>query len=217
MRDRREQPSLEDVIEAYIASSPGPNKDSLAKCIGSYPQYARELVDFAAHWSLIKWLPRHEGSTEEEEEMLLHGISAVQSILHRQQAERDNATQEVPIIGLMEESKTKGMARAQFAEETELSVSLLYGLDRGLFDFDTIHNRVIEKIAQALDRSFTTIASYLHRGATFAIAHRKSDKVPRLAEKQDFFEAVRTDTTLKEEWRQKWLALASERMRPRDR
>jgi transcriptional regulator with XRE-family HTH domain len=215
MKDRREQPGLDEVLEAFIASTEEPNKDSLAEWIRRYPQYARELTDFAAHWSLTRWMPPHEGSAEEEDRMILHGISAAQDVLHRRQAEREmvveeaSIIEEVPIIGLFEESKRKGMTRSQFAEATELSVSLLAMLDRRLCDFNSIHTKVIEKVSQVLGQSYASIASYLNREATFAVAaHRKSGKLPKLAEKQDFFEAVRHDPHIKEEWRQNWLALA---------
>lgn len=208
MKDPREQPSLDDVIEAYMASTPEPDRDSLAEWVRRYPQYARELMDFEARRSVAKWLPQHESSAEEEEALALRGVSAVQDILHRRQAERDREKDESPIIGLMEESKRKGMTRAQFADTTELSTSLLAMLDRRLFDFNTIHEAVIETIARALDRSRNSIAAYLNGEATFAVAaHRKSDRAPRLARKQDFFEAVRNDPHISEERRQKWLAL----------
>lgn len=212
MRERKEQPGLDEVLEAFMASTQEPDKDSLAEWIRRYPQYARELTDFAAHWSLTKWMPPHEGSAEEEDRMVIQGISAAQDVLHRRQAERNRVVEEVPIIGLFEESKRKGMTRSQFAEATELSVSLLAMLDRRLCDFNSIHTRVIEKVSQVLDRSFAHVASYLNRETTFAVAaHRKSGKLPKLAEKQDFFEALRSDPHIKDEWRKKWLALASER------
>jgi hypothetical protein len=213
MKDRREQPSLDEVIEAYMASTSEPDRDSLAEWMRRYPQYARDLMDFEASRSAAKWLPQHESSAEEEEALALRGVSAVQNILHRRQAERDRSKKESPIIGLMEESKRKGMTRAQFADATELSTSLLAMLDRRLFDFNTLHETVVDTIvdtlAHALDRSRNSIAAYLNGEATFAVAaHRKSDKAPKLAKKQDFFEAVRNDPHISEERRRKWLALA---------
>jgi hypothetical protein len=213
MKNPREQPSLDEVIEAYMASTPEPDRDSLAEWVRRYPQYARGLMDFEARRSAAKWLPQHESSTEEEQALALQGVSAVQDILHRRRAERDRAKDESPIIGLMEESKRKGMTRAQFADATELSTSLLAMLDRRLFDFNTIHEAVheaiVETIARVLDRSRNSIAAYLNGEATFAVAaHRKSDRAPKIAKKQDFFEAVRNDPHISEERRRKWLALA---------
>lgn len=210
MNERKEQLGLEEVLEAFMASAQRPDKDSLAEWIRMYPQYARELMDLVAHWSLTTWMPPHEGSAEDDDRLTLQGISAVQDVLHRRQRKLERVVEDSPIIGLFEECKRKRLTRSQFAEATELSVSLLSILDRRLCDFNSIHVRVIEKISQALDQSFANIASYLNREATFAVAaHRKSGKSPKLAEKQDFLEAVRIDSQIKEEWREKWLALAS--------
>jgi transcriptional regulator with XRE-family HTH domain len=211
MSERKEQLGLDEVLEAFMASTPGPNKNSLSEWIAMYPQYSRELMDLAAHWSLTTWMPTDEATTEEESRMTLQGISTVQDVLHRKQRKNERVVENAPIIGLFEECKKKRLTRSQFVEATELSASLLTMLDRRLCDFSSIHARVIDKISQALDQSFANIASYLNNESTFAVAaHRKSGKSSKLALKQNFLDAVRADSQIKEEWRQKWLALASD-------
>ena len=47
---------LEDVLDAYVASDVGPNSP-LDEWLRSYPEFEREITDFAASWSLMKSLP----------------------------------------------------------------------------------------------------------------------------------------------------------------
>ena len=209
------QPSLDMVLEAFMASTSIPDKHSLSEWIARYPQYSQELIDLAAHWSLMLRMPIKETSAEDEDRLVLRGISAVQDILHRKQREIDRG--DSLIVGLFDESKRNGMTRSQFAEATELSISMLLLLDRRLCDFDSIPTKLIEKFSQVLNRSFASIASYLNTEVTFSmLSHRKSGKSSKLAAKQDFFDAVLNDPHLREEWRTQWLALAVSRKRPRE-
>ena len=47
---------LKDVLDAYVASGVGPN-NSLDGWIRRYPEFEQQIIEFAASWSLMKWLP----------------------------------------------------------------------------------------------------------------------------------------------------------------
>ena len=75
--------TLEDVLDAYVASDVGPNSP-LDEWLWRYPEFEREIIEFAASWSLMKWLPPAPDAEEvDEETLVLRGMSVVQNLLHR--------------------------------------------------------------------------------------------------------------------------------------
>ena len=87
MNEPMEKERLEDILDAYVASGIGPNSP-LGEWIRRYPDFERELIEFAASWSLMTWLPPAPNAEEvEEERLVLRGMSVVQNLLHRQSVE----------------------------------------------------------------------------------------------------------------------------------
>lgn len=214
MKRDEEQASLDEVIEAYMASAPGPDSDSLSEWIARYPQYARELMDFAAHWSLVEALPPREVSTQdsEEEALVSRGRSMFQDVWRRgrerQQAERQ--TRERPITSLRAEAVRRGLHIDQFSEVAELSPSIIDKLDQREFDFTSIPQKAIENVARAVGRSFGFLTLYLQGGTGLSPTARHATGQTRrhATGKENFFDAIRSDQTMSEERRRKWLALA---------
>ena len=87
---------LENVLEAYAAAEPGPSRTTLTAWIREYPQFARELTDFTAHWQLLEWAgdpldaeaPRtsFDVAGDEEERLILRGMSVAQSVFYSKRA-----------------------------------------------------------------------------------------------------------------------------------
>jgi hypothetical protein len=76
--------SLEDVIDAYVASSYESGEDTLEVWIDAYPQHASELRDFAAHYKLFQHLPERTYTAEEEDLINTRVASVVQNLLYKQ-------------------------------------------------------------------------------------------------------------------------------------
>lgn len=214
MNRDEERASLDEVIEAYLASAPSPSSDSLSEWIARYPQYARELMDFAAHWSLVDTLPPREALDQEAEEEALvsRGRSMFQDVWRREH-ERQQAEQqkhERPITSLRTEAERCGMHIDQFSEATELSPAIIEKLDLRSLDFTSIPQQVIENVARAIGISFGFLTLYLQGGTGLSATARQTTGQTRRREtdKEDFFEAIRTDQTMRDERRRKWLALA---------
>lgn len=100
--------SLEDVIDAYVASSADSGEDTLAVWVESYPQYASELREFAAHYKLFKHLPELAYTAEEEELINTRAASVVQNLLHRRRAAVVGSDDEV--TGLINEAETQNLS-----------------------------------------------------------------------------------------------------------
>lgn len=204
MRER-----LEDVLDAYVASGGGPNSTSLADWIRRYPEFERELTEFAASWSLMKALPPSPDAEQVSEEVLvLRGMSVVENLLHQQRLAASTVATN-PIQDLLTAGKACGLEPRELAQAAGLSILLVRKLDRRLIQFDSIPRPVIEALAATIQRGVGSVAQYLRQAPTFASgAQHRAEQPPRLPEPQDFFAAVRSDSTLAPELRAHLLALA---------
>lgn len=213
MNDQQERQTLEDVLDEFVASGAGPNSASLAEWIRRYPQYERELTEFAASWSLMKWLPPSPDAEEvDEETLVLRGMSVVQNLLHRQEQEAAPPETVAPITSLLDEGRARGLTPRQLAQAAGLGEILLRKLDRRLVRYASIPREAVEALAAALRREAQNVAAYLQQRPKFAAAAQyRAEQAPELAEPEDFFTAVRADPTMTDEQRARWLALA-----PRD-
>ena len=202
-----EQDRLEDILDAYVAFGDGPSSP-LDEWIQRYPEFEQELVEFAASWSLMKWLPSARGSEEvEEETLVLWGMSVVQNLLHSQSS--SSASDSVlPFESLIAEGRETGFEPRRLALAVGLGDSLLRKLDRRLIIQTTIPQELINRLARVLQCEVATIAAYLRQDPTLvAEAEHRSERAPKLMELENFFDAVRSDPTISREHAEQWFAL----------
>lgn len=212
MSEQPERQELEDVLDAYVASAKGPHHASLTEWVRRYPQYARELTEFAVGWSLMETLPPSPEVAEvAEETLVLRGMSVVQDLLHRQEAGPRLATETaaVPMASLLAEGKARGLAPRELAEALGLSVALVRKLDRRLIRSSSIPGELVQAIAHTLQREGAAVARYLQGAATLpSAASYLAGQTPTLAEPEDFYDAVRGDRSITDAHRRRWLATA---------
>ncbi len=122
MKQHREHETLEDVLNAYVASTPVPSHALLVEWIRLYPRYERELTEFTVSWSLMESLPPSSKSVEVDEDILvLRGMSIVQNILHEQKQAQRLRDSEAAIDGILKEGTAYGLSIQQIAEDSQLS------------------------------------------------------------------------------------------------
>ncbi len=203
---------LEDVLEAYVAANSSRSRDVLAEWIRRYPQYEHELTEFTVNWSLATWLPPAPDRQEvDEETLVLRGMSVVQDVLHNLRNEQSTADETSSIVGLQTEGNALGLSLSQLADRAKLSIPLIRKLDRRLIRYSSVPLEVLENLASAIQCRVAHVARYLQDKPTFAPGARyRSEQTPTLAEPESFFDAVRNDRTMKEEWRTYWLSLAQQ-------
>ena len=196
---------LEDVFDAYVASGADP-KDPLDEWIRLYPEYEEELIEFAVSWSLMKSLPPAPDAEEvDEDTLVLRGMSVVQNLLHAKSLGSASGLV-VPFASLVEEGRARGLKPRQLALKAGLGVALLRKLDRCLILFASIPQEVIECLAGIIQSEINRVAAYLQQNPTFATAtEHRSEQAPVLIEQEDFFDAVRSDPTIKPEHAAHWL------------
>ena len=198
---------LEDILDAYVASGVGPNSP-LEEWTRRYPEFEREIIEFAANWSLMTWLPPAPSAEEvTEETLVLRGMSVVQNVLHRQSAESasDSVT---PFESLIVEGQERGFEPRRLAHAVGLGDSLLRKLDRRLIAFATIPQELIYRLAQVMGREASSITAYLRQEPTLAArTEHRSEQTPKLTAQEDFFDAVRSDPTIGRNHADHWYAL----------
>ena len=199
--------TLEDVLDAYVASDVGPNSP-LDEWLRRYPEFEREIIEFAASWSLMKWLsPAPDTEEVDEETLVLRGMSVVQNLLHRQSWEPASDSV-APLESLIEEGRAKGLEPRRLAQATRLGDSLLRKLDRRLITHTSIPQELIKRLAEVMQSEATSITAYLQKAPTLVAAtEHRSDQAPKLMELEDFFDAVRADPTISREHAEYWFAL----------
>ncbi|MCL4239729.1 MAG: hypothetical protein KJ048_00100 [Dehalococcoidia bacterium] len=210
MNDPQERQTLADVLDAFIASGAGPESPLLAEWIRRYPQYTHELTEFAASWSLMRSLPPALDADEvDEETLVLRGMSVVQNLLHKQPQTQTSTSALLPFESLVAEARSRGLVPREFARAAGIGDGLLRKLDRRLIRYASIPHEAIEVLAAVIQRQTESVARYLQQGPTFAAAaQHHAERAPELAEPEDFFVAVRSDPTMTDEQRARWLAFA---------
>jgi hypothetical protein len=201
---KEEQINLDDVINAYMASSVDSGEDMLSEWVERYPQYESELRETAAYWNLIKGVQPHEYTNEEEELLISRASSIVQNILF-QQRKGVSTPVEAP-SSLIDECERQHISLEEFAEAAEMSEPMIMVFDRKQVNYETIPRKAIENISRVLGMLFTAIDSYFKGEMTLAPAHYRSDQQPQAVKKYDFSYIVEIDPNLKDGQKEYWLA-----------
>jgi len=205
-----ERETVEEVLDAYVASTDEPgSSSSLAPWIQLYPHFKRELMDFAASWSRAKWLSPDPADIDvDEERLVLRGMSILQNLLHTKQQQRSSEASQAPLVSLLEEAKRLGLSAQGLADSVGLGRMTLRKLDRRLIRFAQIPPQLLTALSDSLSRSVSDIALYLQGPPRLAGGARyRADQAPSLTEQVGFFHAIRTDRTMSDEQRGRWLDL----------
>lgn len=209
MSERNGQESVETVLDAFVSSEPDPSTTALQRWIVRYPNYERELTDFAAAWILMDTLPPAPGTEKTDEEALVERGQAVIDTVFPKEEQPAPGGERHPLVGLLDEASGLGLTMHELADVTGLSPALVAKLDQRLIRVATVPNDVLRRLAEAVRRSTGEILVHLHREPVVpgAMEH-KADEAPTVPERQNFFDAVRLDRGLGDEQRRWLLSLA---------
>jgi len=199
--------NLDNILDAYISAVQRPNRESLIEWVRKYPQYERELTEFTVAWIQMEVFPPKKREEPDNNILVLRGMSIVQNLLHESR-NRSNTKQVAnpPIKELVDEGKSNGYTPETFASLLKLSVPLFWKLDRRLILYSSIPIDLIDKVTVLIHRGLLEVADYFQRPPMLpARAHYKADRQPRLAEPRDFFDEVREDRELSDEYRNYWI------------
>ena len=207
MNDSMRQEQLTDVLDAYIASAAG-HSAPIEEWIRRYPDFEQEIIEFAASWNLMESMQWSEPSAEfDEARLVLRGMSVVQNLLHSQSSQTV-LDRDALFESLIVEGKTRGLEPRPWAQALGLGDGLLRKLDRRLIGFSSIPRELIKDLAESMQVDESQVAFYLQQEPMMATGNAyRSEQAPRLAEPEDFFDAVRADPTISRQDVERWFAL----------
>ncbi len=209
MKNRRDNMSLDDVLDYYLTSTAETGRDILEEIVRLYPQYELELRELAADQKIFGRISPHEYTAEEEQLLTMRAVSVVQNLLYQQRQEKaSDATNEEIFTGVRDEIEKRYASAEEFYEKTWLSEGIIWTLDDRQVHFASVPQKVIENIANALGRFVSTISEYLQGEMLVAPSHYKAEHAPKASGLCDFSELVRMDPDLSEERKEFWLSLS---------
>ena len=185
---------LEDVLDLFVLETETPDREQLLSFIARFPQYRRELIDFAAQWIEQDLLPPPSPPSEAAEARLdNHMRSFVQNQLFALKAMRP--VEASPASGRMTANLAKlatrsGRSLHDVAAASGLDLSLMRKLNSRLIRPETIPQRVTRQIADFLGASVSEIQKLWAGPPRIGSASYRSDHKPRMVEQEDFADAV---------------------------
>lgn len=217
MNDQTIEVTFEQVIDAYLLrreevhnkqrTEAGANRDLLAEFMRLYPQYADELMDYAATASIVEHAPVTESDQAEEDAIVRRGMEQVALLLAVRHSEQTHGATPT-LTSLRKAADAHGLTMQALAAQTNLSIPLLMKLDRRLIRFASIPRKVIEAIGRAINHTSETVAAYLQGERKFATgAAFLAEEAPQMPDQQDFFEAIEKDLTMSKQQKEEWSKL----------
>ncbi len=205
MNTSKKDITLDDVLDAYVATEESPTHSALKKWIQKYPGYEKELIDFTVSWSLMNEMPcASSEETVDEESLILRGMSIVQNKLHAMR----NQLNKRKVDSLLEEGKRLGLSIHDIAADCGLSLAIVKKLEQRLIDYPSIPQLVIDRLANEIRTPAPVITAYLRQTMTLSQkAQYRSRAAPKIESKQNYFDAIKTDRTLDDKIRAFWLAM----------
>lgn len=200
--------TVEDVLNAYVASVEAPSHTVLLEWIKRYPEYEKELTDFSVSWSLMTSLAPHEAAEEPSEDALVN--RAMDIAWSRLRSRGETSIVQSPLSSLLAEGRKRSLSIANMADFCQLSLAIIRKLDLRQIDYRSIPRSLVAKIAQSIGRTQKEVSEYLQLPMKLpAGADYRSQAAPQLPEApEDFFDAVRKDPALRQDWKSLWLTSA---------
>ena len=115
--ETRDRITLDDVFNMFVAENDQPTAENLQEWVSRYPQYRRELVDFAAVWKEQLVLPpAPEMGPEAEKALIDRAMSHVLNVAYdRDEKIQEHAESDDPVHSLTGEAQHAGMNAQEFA------------------------------------------------------------------------------------------------------
>ena len=195
--DLSDDEALAVLIDFADAQEGGGSAARLADWATRYPDLGRDLGRVAeASWSRMDG--RASDTTESAARFGDIGRAALRAAL-------PGYTPAAPLISLLQEAKTCGLSKNEFAAALSVPDTLLLKLHRRLIDAATVPAALIEKAADAINRTVDEVAAYLQMPAQMPLAASfRADSAPQ-AKTESFIHALASDPETLPEHKAAWL------------
>ena len=156
--ENRNKVTLDDVFNTFVAENDRPTAENLQEWVKRYPQYRRELVDFAAAWAEQLVLPpAPELGPEAEKALIDRAMSYVLNVAYDRNVQKQQRDEDDDLVhSLTGEAQRVGMSAQDLAQACDLDLVLISKLNSRLINPETIPTRLVSslgKTATEIDRS----------------------------------------------------------------
>ena len=205
--DNRNTIALDDVLNEFVMDNDRPTAEVLEKCVHRYPEYRRELVDFAATWAEQLVLPRaDELGAEVEKSLIDRTMSHVLNLVYEQEHQvAEPSETNHTIDSLIGSAQHLGMSAQEFAKSCGLDLLLISKLNNRQIRPQTIPVRLIRHIGRLLQAPWEAVSEYiaLPPKSLTGKAYLARGK-PESTGQQDFADAIRA-SSLTEPEKARWI------------
>ncbi len=199
--------TLDDVFNTFVAENERPTAENLQEWVGRYPQYRRELVDFAVAWAeQLALPPAPELGPEVEKTLINRAMSHVLNVAYEQNVQEQRRVEnDDPANDLTRKAQQAGINVQELAEACALDLLLISKLNNRQIKPETIPPQLVNLLGKLLWKSTTAIRLYFAKPpqATMGKVFLALSK-PKSAEQQSFVDAVRM-SSLPEEEKARWI------------
>ena len=199
--------TLDDALNTFVQENDRPTAENLQDWVDRYPQFRKDLVEFAAIWAEQLVLPgADEMGTEAEKVLVDRAMSHVLNVAYHRDVETlEQTTSDEPVRSLTDDAQRVGTKPAQLAKACGLDLSLLSKLNKRQIQPWTIPAVLIAMLAEKLDKAIAALKIFFAGPprATAGKAYLSRDKPTGMAQ-QSFADAVR-QSSLSDEEKARWL------------
>lgn len=216
MMNHEQIPTLEDVLNEFVAEYDQPTAAALKTWATRYPQFRRELVEFAAAWAEQQALPpAPELSAEQEKSLVDRAMSHVLNVaFSRDEQAQGLEANDPPVTSLTGEARQAGFSAQELAKECGLDLALISKLNNRQIRPGSIPPRLISQLGTLLRRPAAIIAAFFASPPQISAGRAfLSRSKPQSKEQQSFADAVRASSlsaTEKERWLEEAAGLEEE-------
>lgn len=200
------RPTLEEVLDEYVATVEQPDWEALQRWMRRFPQYASELSRFSAAWTFSEHLPVDTATAAIDDD---RWRAIGREAMLRAVAENHAAYAPSVPASLTELMQEQGLSRPQLAREAGISLALLRKLELRLIGTARLRPELVGVLADRLRTSAQALTAYFQQPPALASgAQYRAEQAPAVGRVEEFDEAVRKDLSLSKAQKERLLTMA---------
>ena len=208
MMTNTDTPTLDDVLNEFMAENPVPTADAIEATARLHPQYRRDLIEFAAAWAEQMALPPTPELNEEKEKAVVNrAMSHVANVSYARNEFTQSGRSKSPLTDLLADAETNGYTPEDFAKECGIDLSLLDKLNKRKISPDTIPPQLLSQVSRRLNRVVAIVADFFAGPLPATVTRSMSTSKNGHEEIQQSFEEAVRESSLTAEEKAHWLAI----------
>ncbi len=200
---------LDTILAAYSDASSRPEEPRLKEWVRRYPQYERQLTEYAIFdYVCERGAPYATIGAEEEASALVRAKRIGAQWL---------TTQKPPLVNLLEAAMERGLSTPALANALNLSPLEVIKLNQRLFRAASLPTSLVRRLAELLDRTVHETTTYLRLAPTLAAHVRyRADRAPQVGEPEEFATSIAGSRTLSDAQKAHWQTEAADLLGDRE-